>query len=85
MTDVNENRGRPPGSWQSDPKEYPTRFHKFYYKNRAALLESNRLRYADRKKNGLCVVCGENKIIHSSKLFCERHLRKSKKKNKVME
>ena len=75
MVDVNEKRGRPAGLWRSDPKEYPSRFHKFYYKNRAALLESNRIRYAARKENKQCVVCGADDLAHDSKLFCKKHLR----------
>lgn len=74
--EVKEKRGRPSGSWQSDPREYPTRFHKFYYKNRETLLESNRQRYADRKKNKQCVVCGADLLARDSKLFCKKHLRK---------
>lgn len=72
-------RGRPAGSWVSDPGEYKTRFHKFYYKNREGLLEANRLRYADRKKNKECVVCGEKNLSVGSTLFCKKHLRGSKK------
>jgi len=82
MSEKIELRGRPEGSLKSDPKDYKTRFHKFYYKNRNELLESNRQRYAERKKNKQCVVCGANDLAPGNKLFCKKHVRTQKKVKK---
>lgn len=71
-----ELRGRPVGSLKkADPNEYKTRFHKFYYKNREDLLERQRVRYTQRKKNKQCVVCGADELAPRSNLFCKEHLR----------
>ncbi len=76
-----KGRGRPEGVWQRDPEEYKTRFHKFYYKNRGALLSAQRDKYAVRKAKKQCVVCGADTLDFKSKskLFCRKHVRPGKK------
>jgi len=73
-----ELRGRPKGSWGDDPEKYPSRFHKFYYKNREKLLSDNKKRYDERKKNKQCVVCGADNLAPMNKLFCKKHVRTKK-------
>ena len=54
--------------------EYPNRFLKFYHANKGRLLKERKWTYMDKKKQGVCVRCG-NKALEGI-VFCEYHQQK---------
>ncbi|MDO8510921.1 MAG: hypothetical protein Q7S55_02035 [Nanoarchaeota archaeon] len=54
--------------------KYPNRFLKFYHTNKERLLKERKSTYMDKKKQGVCVRCG-NKALEGI-VFCEYHQQK---------
>lgn len=61
-------------------KKYPNRFLKFYHSNKGRLLKERKYTYTDKKKQGVCVRCG-NKALENI-IFCDYHRQKQVEYNK---
>lgn len=59
---------------EKNNQEYPNRFLKFYYNNKGRLLKERKYTYSDKKKQGVCVRCG-NKALEGI-VFCDYHRQK---------
>ena len=60
--------------------EYPNRFLKFYHTNKGRLLKERKSTYLDKKKQGVCVRCGNK--AQEGIVFCEYHQQKQVGYNK---